>query len=463
MATAELRWPPAPHRAGFTITDDTDAATFEAVRAVYDVLDEHGVRVTKTVWAFPPVEPCGIPALPPSILRGVTLADRDYRAYCERLAAHGFEITLHGATAGNNRRETIERAFAELDRSFPRAATYICHAKNADNPYWQEKVVASGPLRWALARYAKGHHCYGEDPTSPYFWGDICHERVRYIRLFRTRNVNVLADNPSMPYYEREKPYVRGWFSACKRSFAAVTQEQALAGLERDWGMCVLYQYMHRWGDPATGSASPALVEGARRLAAHPAIWCDTATALLDRLRLLHGVFLGSHGRTLWLVNTNDRPVDRLQIETGARPARATEGVSVSGNVLVVERLAAGATLRLECDRAVEAHGRTAVRLDDAGRGQASFGHGEVWFAAGDQPWTIHGIHVPARGHVLRFERGLAATAPRSRAADHELTSLFCLQAAIVGREMLLKGRHVDSNRWLGSDKITLENHDTWE
>jgi len=98
MAVAELRWPPSPYRAGFTITDDTDAATLETVRAVYDVLDANGVRATKTVWAFPPEEPCGIPALPPSIQRGVTLADPDYRRYCERLAERGFEITLQGAT-----------------------------------------------------------------------------------------------------------------------------------------------------------------------------------------------------------------------------------------------------------------------------------------------------------------------------------------------------------------------------
>src|SRR5262249_25576379 len=175
-AAAELRWPPAPYRAGFTITDATDAASLDTVRAVYDVLDAHGVRVTKTVWVFPPEEPCGIPALPASIQRGVTLADPGYRRYCEHLAARGFEITLHGATAGTNRRATIERAFADLDQSFPRPATYICHAKNADNPYWQEKVVARGPLRWLLSTYARGHRCSGEDPASPYFWGDLCRE-----------------------------------------------------------------------------------------------------------------------------------------------------------------------------------------------------------------------------------------------------------------------------------------------
>ena len=50
MARAELRWPPFPYRAGFTITDDTDASELPAVRAVYDVLAAQRVRVTRTVW-----------------------------------------------------------------------------------------------------------------------------------------------------------------------------------------------------------------------------------------------------------------------------------------------------------------------------------------------------------------------------------------------------------------------------
>src|SRR5512144_1100258 len=110
MARAELRWPPHPWRAGFTVTDDADAADPAAVRAVYDVLDAHGLRVTRTVWAFAPEEPCGIPAMPARMQRGVTLDDPGYLRYCERLAERGFEIALHGATAGNNRRPLIERA-----------------------------------------------------------------------------------------------------------------------------------------------------------------------------------------------------------------------------------------------------------------------------------------------------------------------------------------------------------------
>jgi len=323
--------------------------------------------------------------------------------------------------------------------------------------------VARGPLRWLLSTYAGAHRCSGEDPASPYFWGDLCRERVRYIRLFRTRDANTLAANPSMPYFEAEKPYVRGWFSATKRSFRHVTSESVLVRLQREWGLCVLYQYMHRWADPATGAAKPELVAGARRLAAHPVIWCDTATRLLDRLRLMQSVFLGARGNSLWVMNTNDVPVERLQIETSARLARPAAGVSVAGDVLGIASLAPGAFLELECDAPVQVRGRTAVALDAAGHGRAAFGHGTAWFAVGDTPWSAGGVNVPARGHVLRFAPGLEATAPRSRAGDAELSRLFVTQAAIVGRELLFRGRKLDSNRWLGSDTIALEDHDRWD
>ena len=153
MPSAELRWAPHPYRGGFCITDDTDAADLESVRIVYDFMDSLGLRATKTVWVFPPEEPSGIPALPTSISRGVTLADPEYLDYCRTLASRGVEIALHGASGGNNNRELIQRAFAVMDENFPPAGTYVCHAKNADNPYWQEKVVARGPLALGPVSY----------------------------------------------------------------------------------------------------------------------------------------------------------------------------------------------------------------------------------------------------------------------------------------------------------------------
>ena len=224
---ARVLWAPWPYRAGFCITDDTDAATLPTVRAVYDTLHALGLTATKTVWAFVPEEPCGIPATPPSTLRGVTLDDPAYRGYCRELAGRGVEVVLHGASAGNNRRERTVAALDLAEQTFGASGTFICHSKNADNPYWEQKVAPNAALRGLLALYSR-HACSGEAEGSPYFWGDVCRARVRWIRLFRTRDPNTLAADPAMPYFETAKPYVRGWFSATKRSFHDCTGPAAL-------------------------------------------------------------------------------------------------------------------------------------------------------------------------------------------------------------------------------------------
>ncbi len=462
MASAELRWPPYPYRAGFTITDDADAAELATVKPVYDLLAKHGIRVTRTVWAFRPEEPCGLPGLPPSIQRGVTLEDPEYARYCAWLGEQGFEIALHGASAGNNRSAATARAFARLDALAPPARTFVCHAKNADNPYWQEKVVARGPLRRLLELYARGHRCGGEDPSSPYFWGDLCRERVRYVRLLRTRRINTLAANPSMPYFEREKPFVRGWFSATKRSFRDATRPEALAALEREWGACFLYQYLCRYTLP-DGSLRPEFTAGVAHLAERWALWCAPASELLDRLRLTRGICLASMGNTLWLFNTNDEDVDRVQIETRAGLADAAPaGVHATNGVLCVDRLPAGAVLALPLAEPVAASGSAAVRLDGRGRGILDFGHGRVFVNVSGEAWSVAGREVPPGGFARQFDAPVEGATPRARASDLELTRLFLEQAAILLREFLFKGRGVDSNRWLASAEIALENHDNW-
>src|SRR5262245_12887569 len=346
----EVLWPPFPHRAGFCITDDTDAATLQSVRIVYDFLASIGLRSSKTVWAFTPSEPCGIPALPPSILRGITLEDPAYLDYCATLGEHGFEICLHGASAGNNVRDRTARALALLEQRIGLPGTYVCHAKNAENPYWHEKVAPRGLAQRLLALGSR-YRCSGEDPRSPYFWGDLCLEKVRHIRLFRTRNVNTLADNPSMPYYDPEKPWVASWFSATKRSFADATTPESLAQLRRERGLCVLYQYMHRYADLGAGRVQDGFRVSAERLMGTSDVWVDNTSAVMDRLRRIQGAILARRGRNLWVGNAGASEVLDMQIVAPAS-ARAAAGegateVERHGDVLRVRRLRAGALLEL--------------------------------------------------------------------------------------------------------------------
>jgi hypothetical protein len=461
MTPIEILWPPHPHRAGFCITDDTDAATMASVRGVYDFLASIGLRTSKTVWALEPTEPCGIPPLPDSILRGITLEDPSYLAYCAGLAERGFEICLHGASAGNNVRARTARALERIERHFGGAGTYICHAKNAENPYWHEKVAPRGPARWALAPLSR-YRCSGEDPASPYFWGDLCLAKIRHIRLFRTRDIDTLARNPSMPYFDPEKPLVRSWFAATKRSFHDCTTDGALSRLEAEHGLCVLYQYMHRYADPATGRLDEGFRADAERLMARASIWVDTTSRLMDRLRLIQGVFVTCRGREVWVANANLEPVDELQLRLENPLVAPPPGVHRNGTVVRIERIDAGRLVRLETQDAVSGGARV-VGLDTAGHGAIGFGFGRLFVNAGASVWeAVPGVAVPAMGCVARFEAAVEALRPMRRASAAELYALLAGQLGIIGHEILWKGRSPSSKRFLGAEKIELEDHANW-
>jgi len=457
-----LLWAPHPFRAGFCITDDTDAATLESVRQVYDFLGSIGLRTTKTVWAFTPKEPCGIPALPDSILRGITLEDPGYLAYCEQLAARGFELCLHGASAGNNRRERTERALAMVAERFGRPGTFICHSKNAENLYWHEKVAPRGPAQWLLAPTSR-YTCSGEVPSSPYFWGDLCLEQVAHIRLFRTRNVNTLADNPSMPYHDPEKPFVRSWFAGTKRSFVDCASEAAIAQLRAEHGLCVLYQYMHRWANRANSGVRPEFRAAAERLMAAGDIWVETTSRIMDRLRTMHAVFLAHRGDRVWLCNAGMSGVRDLQLAVpAASGAEAADGARAAGGVLHVPHLPAGAILALRALAPVPVEGARVVGLDASLRGSARFAWGEVAINAGAQPWSRRdGVLAPG-SLAVSLDRSFERARSLSAASTAERYRMLAGQLAIIGREVAFKGRSLDSGKFLGAETIPLEDHANW-
>ena len=460
MNAVRLRWAPYPHRAGFCITDDTDAATLESVRAVYDLLASVGLKATKTVWAFRPEEPCGIPALPDSTLRGITLEDPDYHAYCESLVARGFEICLHGASAGNNRRERTRRALEVMASHFGRPRTFICHAKNADNPYWHEKTAPPGIAQAAL-KLASRYRCSGEDPQSPYFWGDLCGEHVGHIRLFRTRNVNTLADNPSMPYHEVEKPFVRSWFSATKRSFADCTSPEAIRQLREERGLCVLYQYMHRYANRDGRGADAAFRAGAERLMAAGDIWVETTTRIMERLNAVHALVVAHRGARLWLCNAGQE-VRGVQLEAPAGVTLSANGSTFESGVLHVPVLEAGAVRAVTASAAVSAEGRRCLALDAQGRGEARFEFGSVTVNAGTSRWDRREGALEPGSLAVHHDPRFARVGSWSGATEMERYRLLSLQLGIIGREVLFKGRSLDSRKFLGDQQIALEDHSNW-
>jgi hypothetical protein len=303
---------PYPYKAAFSITDDTDKASLCTVRAVYDYMLERGVRISKTVWAFPPVEPCGIPGLGFSWDKDVTLEDPAYLQYCRELSAAGVEVCLHGASAGNNPRELTARALHRMQEEGFSTGTYICHGKNADNPYWTDQVTNWPPLQRLIRRAVK-FESYGSVPGSRYFWGDLCQAHVSYIRLYRTFATNTLKSNPSMPYHIMDRPFVNFWFSATKRRLDDCTEDEALDALIRERGTTLLYHYVHRYAD--SGHPHRRFCESIDRIAARKEIWTEPVSVILGRLKAMQNLRWIQCENDLWLANTSRQDISAVQIE----------------------------------------------------------------------------------------------------------------------------------------------------
>ena len=103
---------PGGKRFCFSILDDTDDATVENVKPVYDYLYECGLRTTKTVW------PMDCPEGSRVFFAAETLQDKPYCDFVHELVSRGFELALHGATMESSTRERTMRGLGFLQREF---------------------------------------------------------------------------------------------------------------------------------------------------------------------------------------------------------------------------------------------------------------------------------------------------------------------------------------------------------
>ena len=462
---AKLVWPPYPYKAGFCVTDDTDAATFQQVKAVYDFLLARNFRTTKTVWAFKPMDRCGVPPVPDSVLRGITLEDPRYLDYCRKLHERGFEICLHGASAGNNTREYTVKAFDFLEHNIGPSDTFICHSKNADNLYWEHKVTSLPILRTLLKCHSK-HSCSGEVESSPFFWGDLCTEKINQIRLFRTRRLDTLRGNPSMPYFDRCKPFVNGWFSATKRRLIDCATPQARARLKRNYGLTVLYQYLFRYADPKTLTLDLRFTWAVDDIAGDSGILVDTVSHIMRRLRLIQGLFLAYDRHGFWLINTNDEDVPDVQIATTDRVARVSSEhpVNIHRKSLVLPVVPTLGIAFVETGQAIRFEGHRCKMVDRHKHVAWKLPAGAFFANLSESPWVVSGdLTVEARSFVARWQRGPNDRISLSHPTTMEELRLVLGQMWIVAREILLRRRPVNVDAYLDDTKeIKLENHDNW-
>ncbi len=276
-----MNWP-NQKKFAFTIVDDTDMATLENVKPVYDFLAESGFKTTKTVWALTPGQKAKF--------GGMTCQDEEYLKWLYGLREQGFEIALHGATDHTSSREDTERAIKIFHRFFgDDDFLYCAHSGQKESIYWGKyRLTGVRRMIYQLATLRRrDNHFKGHVEDDPLFWGDLCRKHVRYVRNFVYRETNTLKVCPEMPYHDPSRPYVNYWFASSDgdviRSFRKLLSEKKQDSLEREGGLCIVYTHF-AFGFCNNGKIDAEFARLMKSLSNRDG-WFVPATTILDYLR----------------------------------------------------------------------------------------------------------------------------------------------------------------------------------
>jgi hypothetical protein len=237
----KITWPDGKNFA-FTVFDDTDLSTLENVKPIYALLTDLGLRTTKSVWA---IRGNGKP-----LAAGSTCEDPDYLNWVGHLKENGFEIGYHNATFHSSLRNQtitgIER-FAELFGHYPHSMAN--HSGCQEGIYWGNyRMTGLHELIYNLLTGQRRKGLFrGHIEGDPYFWGDICKEKIKYVRNFVFPDINTLKACPIMPYHDPRRPYVNYWFASSEGSrvevFNQCITESKQDRLEEERGACIMYTH----------------------------------------------------------------------------------------------------------------------------------------------------------------------------------------------------------------------------
>lgn len=228
----------------FTIFDDTDVATLNYIKPIYDRFIELNMKTTKTVW------PLGYSG--ESHYKGShSLEDQSYLEYIQFLQKQGFEISFHGASMNSREREEIIKAlesFHEHFGTYPKS--YAAHSDNRDNLYW-------GKDRFSLSIFKTAYNLLSSTPSdyfqghvdgSPFFWEDLAKQHIQYMRNFTFDGINLLNKKCPLPYKNPKKPWSNFWFYTCDadnvESFNALFCEENQDQLVREKGVCIVSTHL---------------------------------------------------------------------------------------------------------------------------------------------------------------------------------------------------------------------------
>lgn len=295
-----IEWPEGKTFA-FTIVDDTDGATVENVKPLYDHLHERGMLTTKTVWPLAPKQE--------PLFGGQTLQDPDYRAWVLELERQGFEIAFHGATDHSSTRADTLRALDLFHEVFGHdPAMHVNHFGQAEGMYWGDARLDGVPRQVyrVVNRIMRRDRSFGGHVEgSEYFWGDLCRQRTRYVRNFVFEDIDTLERDPLMPYHDARRPYVPYWFSASSApgydAFCEMLSAHNQDRLAARGGACILYSHL-AFGFVENGRPKQRFIDLIDRMSEMPG-WFVPASTLLDHLA----------GQPGWRPEADRRALGRMQ------------------------------------------------------------------------------------------------------------------------------------------------------
>ena len=231
---------PGGTRFAFSVFDDTDVATLDYIKPLYEYLYELGMFTTKSVWCLDYQRE--------SYYQGTdTLESPEYSDYIKILKERGFEIGYHGATMESATRSDIVKSldrFHEVLGEYPK--NYAAHGLNQDNLYWGEYRFAFKVTRWLYRLFSsdKAGYFQGHIEESPYFWGDLAKQHLDSVRSFTFTNPNLLTLNLPLVYRHYSTPWVNRWYLTCDaenvEEFNALISSANQQKLEDEGGLCIV-------------------------------------------------------------------------------------------------------------------------------------------------------------------------------------------------------------------------------
>lgn len=239
--STRIEWPDGTDFA-FTVFDDTDYATLENVEEVYSFLADVGFRTTKSAW---PIRGDQTPQI-----GGATCEDKGYLDWILQLQEQGFEIGLHNVTYHTSKREETIRGIERFRKLFGHYPyTLANHAGCLESIYWGNyRLTGVHETIYNLLHLNRRKGVFqGHVEGSPLFWGDVCKEKIKYVRNFVFAEINSLKACPHMPYHDPKREKVNYFFASSEganvESFVSTLSEKNQDRLMAEGGACIMYTH----------------------------------------------------------------------------------------------------------------------------------------------------------------------------------------------------------------------------